>query len=219
MNLEDHFYGLSVVATRMLQTTLQLGPDAAVERLAEEYGAPPERIRNDLAAFLTDLELKRIIRQTKDRGISDRVGRSLSWAAVTPMLWWIRLIRGQRAKISLLLALALLNCRLLGWAPTVAAWRRACPQPLALPPDPDAVMRAIDTTTRSVAASHLLPVACKERALTTWALGRTAGVPVELVVGVQAFPLQGHCWCTYENAVYSDDAERCAQFRQVWRCS
>jgi hypothetical protein len=80
-------------------------------------------------------------------------------------------------------------------------------------------MRAIDAFSRSMAASHPLPVECKERALATWALARISGVPAELVVGVHPFPLEGHCWCAYDGAVYSDDSERCAQFEPVWRCS
>jgi hypothetical protein len=59
LDLGNRFYGLSAVATRMLRATLTAGPGIAAERLANEYGIPPERIRNDLASFIADLERKR----------------------------------------------------------------------------------------------------------------------------------------------------------------
>jgi len=219
LDLGNRFYGLSAVATRMLRATLDAGPDAAAERLAREYGVPPERVRDDLTTFLVGLERKRLIRRTSDRRIAARAGRSVTWAAVVPMLWGARLVPGQRRKAWLLLALAWLNCRFLGWAHTVEAWRTGCPRRATSAVDPEAAMRSIDVTARSVAASHPLPTECKERALTTWVLARIAGVPAELVVGVHPFPLEGHCWCAYNGAVYSDDSERCARFKPVWRCS
>ena len=219
LDLGNRFYGLSVVATQMLRATLDASPDAAVERLAGEYGVPPERVRSDLTTFLVGLERKRFIRRTSDRRIAARASRSVTWAAVMLMLWGARLVPGQRGKAWVLLAFAWLHCRLLGWTRTVEAWQTGCPRRATSASDPEAAMRAIDATARSVAASHPLPTECKERALTTWALARIAGVPVELVVGVHLFPLEGHCWCAYNGAVYSDDTERCAQFTPVWRCS
>jgi Transglutaminase-like superfamily/Coenzyme PQQ synthesis protein D (PqqD) len=219
LDLGNRFYGLSAVATRMLRATLDAGPDAAAERLAREYGVSLERVRGDLATFLVDLERKQLIRRTGDRRIAARAGRAVTCAAVVSMLWGARLVPGQRGKAWLLLALAWLNCRLLGWTHTVEAWRTGCPRRATSAADPKAAMRAIDTTIRSAAASHPLPTECKERALTTWALARIAGVPVELVVGVHLFPLKGHCWCAYNGAVYSDDSERCAPFKPVWWCS
>jgi hypothetical protein len=219
VDLGNRFYGLSVVATRMFRATLDAGPEAAAEQLARVFGVPLERVRSDLTTFLVGLERKRLIRRTSDRRIAARASRSVTWAAVVPMLWGARLVPGQRGKAWLLLAFAWLNCRLLGWAYTVEAWRTGCPCRATSAADPEAAMRTIDAAVRSVAASHPLPTECKERALTTWALARVAGVPVELVVGVHLFPLEGHCWCAYNGAVYSDDTERCAQFKPVWRCS
>ena len=219
LDLGHRFYGLSVVATQMLRATLDAGPDAAAEQLAREYGVPHGRIRSDLTTFLVGLERKRLIRRTSDRRIAAQASRSVTWATVVLLLWGVRLIPGQRGKAWFLLTFAWLNCRLLGWARTVEAWRTGCPCRATSATDPEATMRAIDATVRSVAALHPLPTECKERALTTWALARSAGVPVELVVGVHLFPLAGHCWCTYNGAVYSDDSERCAQFKPVWRCA
>jgi len=218
LDFGSRFYGLSVVATQMLRATLEFGPDAAAERLAQDYGVASERVHGDLTTFLASLERKQLICRKNDRRIAAR--GSIIWAVIVPMLWGVRLVPGQRAKTWLLLTLAYLNCQMLGWAYTVKAWRTGCPRRSTSVDDPTAVMREIDAAARSVAASHpLLPAECKERALTTWALARTAGLPAELVVGVHPFPLEGHCWCVYNGDIYSDDNERCSQFKPVWRCS
>jgi hypothetical protein len=219
LDLGGRFHGLSAVATRMLRAVLDLGTDAAVDRIAKEYGAPRERIVGDLTTFLTDLERKRLIRRARDRRITARTGRYLARAVFVPMLWGVRLVPWRRGKAWLLLATAWLGCRSLGWIRTVEAWQVGCQRPAVPAADLVKTMREIDETARSVAVTHPLPSECKERALTTWALARFAGVPVELVVGVHAFPLEGHCWCVYDGVVYSDDSERCAQFTPVWRCS
>jgi hypothetical protein len=75
---------------------------------------------------------------------------------------------GPAGKGVLLLALAWLSRRTLGWADTVKVWRVAHPHPVRLVADSETVMRDIDFVARSVAASHPLPTECKEGALTTW---------------------------------------------------
>lgn len=218
LNLGGRFYALSTTATQMLRATLDRGTRSATEELAREFQVPAERIRADLTAMLADLRRRRLIRRADDRRAATVAAACAAHASV-PMLWSARLVPTRRAKAWLLLALAALTCRAFGWAHAAEAWRIAFPRRAAPPSDPEAVMRGTDALTRAAAASHPLPAECKERALTTWALGRMAGVPVELVVGVQPFPLQGHCWCTYNGVDYSDDPERCAQFKPVWRCS
>jgi hypothetical protein len=219
MDFGNRFYWLSAVATQMLRATLDRGADAAVEWLAQEYGERPERIRSDLEILLVDLERKRLIRRSHDRCIMALVRRAMISVCVVPIIWGVRLIPNMRAQAWLLLALAWLNCQLLGWAYTVRAWRIGYPLRTTLVADPETMMQAIDATVRSAAATHPLPVECKERALTTWALARIAGLPIELVVGFHPFPLEGHCWCVSNGVVYSDDSERCEQFEPVWRCS
>lgn len=219
LDFGNRFYGLSGVATRMLRAALDTDSETAVEQLAREYGEPIEHIRADLMIFLTDLKRKRLIQQTNDHHVVTPLVKVFGCMAVIPMLWLTRLVPWQRAKAWLLLALAWLNCRLLGWTHTVGVWQIGYPHRAVPASNPEAAMRTIDATVCSTAASHPLPVECKERALTTWALARIAGMPVELVVGVHPFPLEGHCWCACNGAVYSDDSERCAQFKPVWRCS
>jgi hypothetical protein len=219
LDLGDRFYALSAVATRMLCAILDTDPEIAAEQLAQEYDMPLERIRTDLTSFIANLERKRLIRRTSDHRIAARRDGGIIWAAAVPIILGMRLIPGQRNKAWLLMGLAWLSCRLLGWPRTVEAWRTGCPRGPTLASKPDEVIRAIDAVVCLVAASHLVPAECKERALTAWALSRTAGVPAELIVGVRLFPLEGHCWCAYNHTVYSDDAERCAQFKPVWRYS
>lgn len=219
LNLDNHFHGLSSIATQMLRTTLDVGPDAAVERLAQEYAIPVERIRDDLTTLFSHLERMGLIRRTSDCPPNTGAIKSILCRGVALMLWGARLAPGKRSKVWLLLSLAWLSCRLLGWTRTVAVWRIGFQCDAKASADPQTEMRAINFTVRSAAASHLLSTECKERALTTWALGRSAGIPVEVVVGIHPFPLEGHCWCVYGDAVYSDDPERCAQFKPVWRCA
>src|SRR5689334_12444589 len=98
LDLGGRFYGLSAVATQMLRATLDAGPEAAAQRLAREYGVPPERVRGDLITLLVGLERKGLIRRATDRRIRAWAARSMNWVGVVPMLWGARLIPGQRGK-------------------------------------------------------------------------------------------------------------------------
>jgi hypothetical protein len=60
-------------------------------------------------------------------------------------------------------------------------------------------------------------MACKERALCCWALARAAGLAATLVVGLQLFPLAGHCWCEVGSWTLSDDRARCDLYTPVIR--
>lgn len=117
---------------------------------------------------------------------------------------------------AVLLTLAYLCFTFFGWARTVAPWQR-CARRLALADgtaDP-AALDAVDGAVRDLAASLPLPVACKERALSCWTLARWAGLPATLVVGLDLFPLAGHCWCESGTRTLSDDAQRCALFTPI----
>ena len=80
-------------------------------------------------------------------------------------------------------------------------------------------VRALDDALRQTAAGHLLVMACKERALSCWALLRWAGAPAALVVGLDLFPLTGHCWCEVGSRIVTDFEDRCASYMPVARYS
>lgn len=219
LDFGNRFYGLSAVATRMLQATLDIGPSAAAERLAQECDVSFDYIYGELTTFLDGLERKHLIQRVENQNGVFRLQKLIAHIVVVPLLGAIRLIPGKRIKSWLLLILAYLSCHLLGWMYTVEAWQTGCPCVKRPVSDSESTMGEIDEVVRSVAASYPMSVECKERALTTWALGRLTGISVELIVGVHPFPLEGHCWCSYNGIVYSDDSERCTQFKQVWSCS
>jgi hypothetical protein len=115
--------------------------------------------------------------------------------------------------------LARLSFALFGWAATVAAWQEAHAQfPSRQAGARDAGMiQALDTTVRAAVAFHPVAVACKERALCAWSLARAAGLHASLIVGIELFPMAGHCWCEVAALALGDDQDRCDQFTPVAR--
>lgn len=61
-------YGLNEVAARMLELGLEGGLAYAAERLAKDYDAPVDEIRNDLDELARDLAQARLIQVTPDQG-------------------------------------------------------------------------------------------------------------------------------------------------------
>jgi hypothetical protein len=108
---------------------------------------------------------------------------------------------------------------MLGWPRTIAIWRRLFPvRPLErLAPAAEALAHAIDDAVCTAAAWNPFGVACKERALSCWALARGAGLPATLVIGVELFPFSGHCWCEAGPWVLSDHAENCVPYLPILR--
>jgi hypothetical protein len=190
------FYALDVLGTQMLNLTLRFGPAEAVRQIASEYEVPEERVRADCETFFTTLSRKRLV-----------VPRSAS---------------GQRSPgpvtIWLLLALAWLCLRLLGWMGTVRLWRRGRVALAASGAEQEATVRRIDQAIRAVAARHPLNTQCKERALVSWHLLRNRlGLPAELVVGVMPYPFQAHAWVECGAVLVSDEPSRCETYTPAAR--
>jgi hypothetical protein len=131
------------------------------------------------------------------------------------------LIRGLsfgRVRAALVLTLARLATASFGWARTIAAWQRSLGRAPARSSDIDEqAVRVVDQTVQRMAAKHPLPMACKERALSCWALTRWAGVPASLVIGLELFPLVGHCWCEAGSSILSDFDDHCETYTPIVR--
>jgi hypothetical protein len=115
--------------------------------------------------------------------------------------------------------LARLSFALFGWTATIAAWQEAHAHfPSRQAGDGDAeTIQALDKTVRAAVAGHPVAVACKEQALCSWSLVRATGLDASLIVGIELFPMAGHCWCEVAAQPLGDDEERCARFAPVAR--
>jgi len=117
------------------------------------------------------------------------------------------------------LALARLSFALFGWTRTVSVWQEAHAHfaPRQADVRDAETIRALDKIVRAAAASHPIPVACKERGLCAWSLARAAGLHANLVIGIDLFPMAGHCWCEVGTQTLGDDQGRCDHFTPVGR--
>jgi hypothetical protein len=213
LDMGGSFYTVSAVGAEMLHAMLAHGVTAAVRQIASRYRADIQQVRADLEAFLRDLVLRGLLHTRQHRRRT-----ALPFVVLTPGLQFIhRCLRPGKVRAAALLTLAWLSFRLFGWARTVTVWK-ASHRP-ANPHLPETgweeTARAVDDAVRGAAASHLLTMECKERALCCWALARWAGVPATLVVGVQLYPLAGHCWCESGRWTLSDSRDRCDRFQPV----
>jgi hypothetical protein len=213
LDMGGGFFALSAVGARMLQGTLERGSAATVRELARHYRTGEERVRADLGRLLQQLQRQRLLRLAGKRRPDP-----LLWlaTAVVPCLWLIRWLPAGGVRAAVVLTLAKLALVCFGWARTVAVWRFGLRGREGGPADA-AGLDAMDQTVQRIAAGHPLPMACKERALACWALLRWSGVPAALVVGVELFPLTGHCWCEAGGRTWSDYADNCDSYTPVIR--
>jgi hypothetical protein len=219
LNMGGGFHAMPAVGARMLRETLANGAAAAATRIAADYGVARQQVESDLTVFLRDLEGQGLLRSRNSHrsGLTIRAGlaRLLLGPAIPATH---RCLRSPEAKARALLGLARLSFAAFGWTSTVAVWRKAHAHfPARQAGDGDAeTIRAMEGTVRAAAASLPVAVACKERALCSWSLARTAGLRASIVVGVELFPIGGHCWCEIGTHAL-DDRERCERFTPVAR--
>jgi hypothetical protein len=222
LDLGGEFHALPETGAEMLKGVLEKGVAATVRDLSAQYDADEaleQRIAADLKALVERLKNLRLIhhRQTERTPKSQR-----GLISLLLHLWLRWVLRGRRPwnrKAARLMTLARLSFWCWGWAGTVARWRQCLP---AVDQAPSAarqeeLAQAIDGAVRESAASHVLQMACKERGLVCWTLLRSAGVPAKLVVGLDLYPLAGHCWCELGNRAFSDFPDRCESFTPVVR--
>ncbi|MGA2499459.1 MAG: lasso peptide biosynthesis B2 protein, partial [Tepidisphaeraceae bacterium] len=214
-------YSLPCTGAALLQRVLERGVVIAVAEVADKYKADPRQVRADCDAMLGDFEKKGMVYRRDRRPVKYRIRRPLAWLL---MALFLPLVSGGvlslRSRAWLMLAVARLSLALLRWTPTLEAWERFWRQPAKDgATDERAIAQAVDDAVRGAAARHWIRVECKERALCCWALARAAGLPAELIVGVQFFPFAGHCWCEAGPLTMSDDRTRIDLFRPVVRYS
>jgi hypothetical protein len=219
LDMGGKFFALSKSAAEMVSGLLEHDVDATVATLAEQYDVEPQRVRDDVLALATNLRRQGLLRQ---RG-APAVLHLRSFGATLLMDLAIGVARcralSQYVQATLLLLLARISFALYGWARTVAACRsRLSGQAAPTSTDTRQLQaQAVAEAVRQAAAHLLVPVACKEKALTSWILARFAGISADLIVGLQSYPLVGHCWCEAGPWNLSDDRERCAAFAPVLR--
>ncbi|WP_165234922.1 lasso peptide biosynthesis B2 protein [Aquisphaera insulae] len=211
IDLGGRFYSLSATAAEMLTGTLDGGPGEVAERIARRHEVDVRLVRADLDEFLGELRRARLIVP------AGRPARHLPLAA-RGLLPALRLIHGgllpMGTRVVLLLILARVGFRTLGWVRTVAAFRHFHRRHAAMPAT-ESRGRAIDAAVRAAAASLPLAVECKERALACWSLARASRLDASLVVGINTHPLEGHCWCEAGGLILSDHADRCREFTPI----
>jgi hypothetical protein len=206
LDFNGNCYAVSAETASLLR--LALGPDrhALARHLSEQYGADAPQTKEDLDAFLHDLQHRGLLIAFEQP--ARRRSSGLAGLFLVPLLYLARWCLPGRARAWVLLLLARLSFWLFGWSRTVRAWQ-LCLRPAWQSAPSDDWEKAILRTTnlvRDVAGAHLFNVECKERALCSWALLRSAGWPATVVVGIQPFPISGHCWCESAGRVVGDSS-------------
>lgn len=217
-DMRNSFYAISAVGAQMLERTLRLGKSDALSAIAAEYDADPSTIEADLQAFLNDLEARGVILRRDAVAVAKRGSPGANLLARMAKRSLVHL-SSPRARASAVLTLARLSFAWFGWDATLKAWKRHITATTAARPDAvDATLGSIDDAVRAMSARLPFGGNCKERALSSWAMARSAGVETALIVGVVQYPLGGHTWCAAKNgAILGDDAHHCALYLPVFR--
>jgi hypothetical protein len=220
LDMAGRFHAVPAVGALMLQETLARGAEEAANRVAQEYGVEPGQVRHDLDVFLRALEDQGLLRSQRNCQRGRRRSLVLARLFLRPALRFVHwAFRSRESKARALLGLARTSFARFGWARTIAVWKEAHARfPSQQPAEPqEQMVREVDQAVRAAAASHPLQVECKERALCCWALALAAGLEAALVVGINLFPMAGHCWCEVGPWALSDDQDRCADYTPVGR--
>ena len=216
LDLGGNFYALSQTAATMLIETLKGDTARASYHIASIYEVDQERLLCDLRTLLCELEAKKLICQ-RDHPFTPSYGSRITSMLLRGLLRYLQTCPfSLKIKVWMLLTLAYFSICLLGWPATVTAWQRFMKGKVPYQKSEEGAATAIiHETLLSVKSSHLLPVACKECALSCWFLLRAAGLPARLVVGMMLCPLASHCWCEIGASVVGDEEDKCQQFTPI----
>ena len=219
LNMRENCYAITPTGAKMLYESLRVDVETAAIRISHEYHAELALVRNDLSAFLLDLEQKKLLYQRKMYPHAHRYRRAWLPGLISALLlrWICTFPVSLDRKAWALLAIASLSMKMLGWTETIAIWhqypQKQMPSWAAL--ELEQYMKRVDNSIRTAAANHLFHAECKERALSCWMLLRAAGFSAKIVVGINLFPLECHCWCEAGQFIASDDQDRCEQFTPI----
>jgi Transglutaminase-like superfamily len=213
LNLRGSFFALSRIAAEMLRLALRQGIPATVEQISSQYHVAPHEVETDLQPLLSRLHRSGVLARTDH---SQRVQTSYKELVAAGLFRCLLIGAGSLdARAWRMLAFARVAFPFLGWPTTIRVfarqsdpqrWRRKEAQP---------TVGQVDRAVRAAASRHWLQVECKERAAACWCLLRQSGIPAKLIVGVNLFPLEGHCWCEAGGEALSDYPDRCDSFTPV----
>ena len=213
LDLNGSFYAIDQVAAIFLRITIQDGCAAAIQEVSSRFGAPQDRVREDLRIFLQKLRKERLIRPLKP-SVASRNGNQWGSAVLGRILAAIRHIPWDYPRIICLFVLARVSFWILGWARTVSAWNAVLGIAHECTDDGNQIQQ-ISETVRRIGSRHWIPMECKERAICCWTLLKWSGIPATLIVGIALYPFGGHCWCTCGDEIVGDDPDRCSKFTAV----
>lgn len=220
LDMGGSFHAVPEIGARMLRETLADGEAAAAARIAEHYGVARQQVQDDLTVFLRHLENEGLLCRKRNPGSRRSGSFAVARLLLRPSLSAAhRALRSTQAKARALLVLARLSFALFGWSRTLVVWQEAhahVPAQQAGEADAETIRR-LDKAVLAAVASNPIAVACKERALCSWSLARVAGLHAALVVGIELFPIAGHCWCEVSGQPLGDDREHCDLFTPVAR--
>jgi hypothetical protein len=218
VDLAGNVCAITTTGTAMLEMILRgQGLDAACEALADRFHADPHQVHGDMDVFLLDLERQHLLLppgSTRRRTWS--VGRKLCWL-IAPILYLcaFKPDRWLQAKVWVLLTVAYLSTRALGWPNTVSVWElcTSASQGRRRKSPDDGVLNTIDAVAAHAITRHPLNLGCRERALCCQALARAAELPAKIVLGIDLFPFALHCWCESGSRILADRYEgRCDRY-------
>jgi hypothetical protein len=210
LDLSGRFLGLTPATTCLLCGAMEAGIAAAAQAMAAATGEAEERIGRDLDALIATLKRGGFLKG--DRSATRRGNRTSGRLARAILR---RLLSGAGRspwRIRLLLSLAWASFRTLGWPRTVALWGACAGSSSDAAED---LVAAVDAGVVRAVAGHPVPVACKEKALVSWALLKSHGHAARLVLGVALYPFRSHCWCEAAGRYVADFADRCEAFDAV----
>jgi hypothetical protein len=214
-----NFCAIDAASTEVLKSVIDIGPERSAAELAARYSIDEAHAREDMRAFVADLQKQKIICSLSYRVSPLEISREVAARIfVSGGLRLVDLVAGNlRLRVWGLLWAAKWAVAQFGWAGAVREWERIYPQPAEDTLANTEKLEVIDLAVREAAARSLISVECKERALACLALTRESGIPAQLIVGVTHYPLQGHVWVEAAGRIISDNPEHCRRFELVAR--
>lgn len=222
LDLEGGFYATTVTGARILEAALQQGADLACQTLAAQFKIDARKLKADVDLFLLTLQRKRLLVAPHSKRLQRRSAKKLcSWLLVPILYLANRALRKSPKKLAgTLLTVAYAATRLLGWTNTVGIWKRFSitdsHEESVKPLNDTCRWSDLETTVLHAISSHPFNINCKERALCSWALARSAGFSSRIVLGVDLFPAAIHCWCESGSRIMADRYEgKCDRYTPV----